>query len=92
MAIKKETLDDLLAGSEGQDPFGKDGLLDELKKALAERALNAELDHHLANEADDGKYNHRNGYSKKSVLTDTSRIAIEYHVIARRGGSVRYFV
>jgi putative transposase len=77
MAIKKETLDDLVAGSEGKDPFGKDGLLDELKKALAERALNAELDHHLANEADDGKRNHRNGYSQKSVLTDTSRIAIE---------------
>ena len=77
MAIKKETLDDLLAGSEGKDPFGKDGLLDELKKALAERALNAEMDHHLANEADDGRRNHRNGYSKKSVLTETSRIAIE---------------
>lgn len=77
MAIRKETLDDLLAGSEGKDPFGKDGLLDELKKALAERALNAEIDHHLANEAEDGRRNHRNGYSKKSVLTDTSRIAIE---------------
>ena len=54
MAIKKETLDALLAGSEGKDPFGKDGLLDELKKVLAERVLNAELDHHLANESDAG--------------------------------------
>jgi len=77
MAIKKETLEDLLAGSDGKDPFGKDGLLDELKKALAERALNAEMDHHLASQAEDEKRNHRNGYSKKSVLTDTSRIAIE---------------
>lgn len=77
MAIRKETLEELLAGSEGKDPFGKDGLLDELKKALAERALNAEMDHHLANEADDGRRNHRNGYSKKSVLTDTSRITVE---------------
>ena len=77
MAIKKETLDALLAGSEGKDPFGKDGLLDELKKALAERVLNAELDHHLANESDDGRRNHRNGYSKKSVVTDTSKLAIE---------------
>jgi putative transposase len=74
MAIKKETLDELLAGSDGRDPFGKDGLLDELKKALAERALDAEMDHHLANEAGDGKRNHRNGYSRKSVLTDTSKI------------------
>jgi putative transposase len=77
MAIKKETLDALLAGSEGKDPFGKDGLLDELKKALAERVLNAELDHHLANESDDGRRNHRNGYSKKSVLTDTGKLAID---------------
>jgi putative transposase len=77
MAIKKETLDALLAGSEGKDPFGKDGLLDELKKALAERVLNAELDHHLANEPDDGRRNHRNGYSKKSVLTDTGKLEIE---------------
>jgi len=77
MAIKKEILDELLAGSTGKDPFGKDGLIDELKKALVERALNAEMDHHLANEAEDGRTNHRNGYSKKSVLTDTSKIAIE---------------
>jgi len=77
MAIKKETLDALLAGSEGKDPFGKDGLLDELKKALAERVLNAELDHHLANGSGDGRGNHRNGYSKKSVLTDTGKLAIE---------------
>ena len=77
MAIKKETLDALLAGSEGKDPFGKDGLLDELKKVLAERVLNAELDHHLANESDDGRRNHRNGYSKKSVLTDTGKLEIE---------------
>jgi putative transposase len=77
MAIKKETLDDLLAGSEGKDPFGKDGLVDELKKALAERALNAELDHHLTTEAEEGRSNHRNGYSKKSVLTDTARIEID---------------
>ena len=76
MAIKKETLDELLAGSDGGDPFGKDGLLDELKKALAERALDAEMDHHLANEAGDGKRNHRNGYSRKSVLTDTSKLAL----------------
>lgn len=77
MAIKKETLDELLAGSEGKDPFGKDGLLDELKKALAERALNAELDYHLATEAEEGRRNHRNGYTKKSVLTDTGRIGLE---------------
>ena len=42
----------------GRDPqaaFGRDGLLDELKKALAERALNAEMDHHLDGEAAEGR-------------------------------------
>jgi hypothetical protein len=37
-------------------------LLDELKKALAERALNAEIDHHLEGGEDEG--NRRNGYGK----------------------------
>ena len=44
MAIKKNTLDDLLAGRDPQAVFSKDGLFDELKKALAERVLNAEID------------------------------------------------
>jgi putative transposase len=33
--------------SAARSAFEKDGLPDELKKALAEPALNAELDHHL---------------------------------------------
>jgi hypothetical protein len=47
MAIKKDVLDELLAGADGKDVFGKNGLFDALKKALAERMLNAEMDHHL---------------------------------------------
>jgi hypothetical protein len=39
MAIKKDTLDGLLAGRDPQAIFAKDGLFDELKKALAERVL-----------------------------------------------------
>src|SRR5665213_381810 len=77
MAIKKETLDQLLSGRDPEQVFAKDGLLDELKKALAERVLNAELDDHLDGEAAAGKPNHRNGYSKKTVLTETSKIAIK---------------
>ena len=60
-----------------KDVFSKDGLFDELKKALAERVLNAELDDHLEGEAAAGKTNHRNGYSKKTVLTETSKIDIK---------------
>ena len=37
MAIKKDTLDQLLAGRDPREVFNKDGLFDELKKALAER-------------------------------------------------------
>ena len=46
----------------------------ELKKALAERVLNAEIDDHLDGEAAAGKRNIRNGYSKKTVLTETSKL------------------
>jgi transposase-like protein len=44
MAIKKDTLDQLLDGRDPKEVFNKDGLFDELKKALAERVLNAEID------------------------------------------------
>lgn len=76
MAIEKEILDQLLAGRDPQDVFGKDGLVDELKKALSERILNAELDEHLDAESAEGNGNHRNGYSSKSVLTGTSKVTL----------------
>ena len=74
MAIKKDPLDGLLAGRDRQAVFAKDGLFDELKKALAERVLNAEIDDHLDFEAAAGKRNSRNGYWKKTVLTETSKL------------------
>jgi putative transposase len=76
MAIEKDLVDQLLAGRDPKDVFAKDGLVDELKKALSERILNAEIDEHLSGEAETGKANHRNGYSRKSVLTGTARIAL----------------
>lgn len=76
MAIEKDVLDQLLAGRSPQDIFSKDGLVDELKKALSERILNTELDEHLAAENAGGQANHRNGYSKKSVLTATSKMTL----------------
>lgn len=76
MAIEKDTLDRLLDGRDPWEVFNKDGLFDELKKALAERVLNAEIDDHLDSEAAEGRKNHRNGYSKKSVLTETSKLDI----------------
>jgi putative transposase len=76
MAIEKDVLDQLLAGRDPKDVFSKDGLVDELKKALSERILNAELDEHLEAENASGQANHRNGYSKKSVLTATSKMTL----------------
>jgi hypothetical protein len=37
MAIEKELLDQLLAGRDPNEVFAKDGLLDDLKKALGQR-------------------------------------------------------
>jgi putative transposase len=76
MAIEKDVLDRLLAGRDPKDVFNKDGLVDELKKALSERILNTELDEHLDDDSVEGKSNHRNGYSKKSVLTGTSKMTL----------------
>lgn len=76
MAIDKALLDQLLAGRDPQLLFAKDGLLDDLKKALSERILNAELDEHLGSEREEGGGNRRNGSSKKTVLTGTSKLTI----------------
>ena len=76
MAIEKEVLDQLLAGRDPNEVFSKDGLLDDLKKALSERILNAELDEHLDGERVEGGANRRNGHSKKSVLTGTSKMTL----------------
>ena len=73
--IPDQLLDQLLAGADAKSAFAKDGLLDELKKALAERALNAEMDHHLA--GDGGVENSRNGYGRKTVTTESGRIELE---------------
>ena len=76
MAIEKDLLDQLLAGRDPKDLFAKDGLLDDLKKALSERILNTELDEHLDEERAEGASNRRNGHSKKTVLTGTSRVTL----------------
>lgn len=74
--IKAELLDELLAGRDAKNVFERDGLLDELKKALAERILNAELDHHLGQDGEQAAGNHRNGSSAKTVFTDTGKLEL----------------
>jgi putative transposase len=91
MAIRKEILDELLKDKDPKTMFSSEGLLGELKKALAERVLNAEMDHHLADSTQDEvsecdkAANHRNGYSKKTVLTENE--ALELSIPRDRRGS-----
>src|SRR5208283_5252348 len=72
--IPDAVLDQLLAGADPKTVFDPNGLLDDLKKALAERVLNAEMDHHLAGEK---QGNPRNGYGKKTVITDSGQIELD---------------
>jgi transposase-like protein len=78
-----EILDEILAGGslKPEDLAGEDGLFRRLKKALLERALGAELTHHLGYEKGDpagrGSGNSRNGTSSKALLTDDGEIEIE---------------
>ena len=77
MAIEKELLDQLLAGRDPNEIFARDGLFDDLKKALSERILNAELDGHLEEEGSEGAGNRRNGSSRKTMLTGTSKVTLD---------------
>ena len=72
MTIKQELLDELLEGYEKpEDLLGENGILQELKKALVEKALGAELTHHLGYEKGSPPSrkatNTRNGHGKKKV-------------------------
>ena len=79
--IRKEVLDELLAGYEKpEDLLGPGGLLKRLTGALVERALGAELTHHLGYDkhAVDGRGtgNSRNGTTPKTLKTDQGDVVI----------------
>jgi len=76
-AISAELLDQLLDGQDPSTALESGGLMGDLKKALAERMLNAEMDAHLADEAQDRAGNHRNGSSPKTVTTDDGRVVLD---------------
>jgi len=84
-----ELLDELLEDYQGpQAILGENGLLKHLSKRLVERALQAELSHHLhqeqLNEAPEAelqepypKRNSRNGYSTKTVQGDLGQVEMQ---------------
>ena len=80
--VPDSVLDELLAGADLKTAFNRDGLFDQLKKALAERMLKSELEHHLS---EDETGNVRNGFGKKTVLSDAG--AMELSIPRDRNGS-----
>ncbi|MGH8247625.1 MAG: IS256 family transposase [Gammaproteobacteria bacterium] len=71
-----ELLDQLLAGRDPKSILESDGLIGDLKKALADRMLNAEMDVHLEQEDEQAAGNHRNGESRKTVLTPSGSMQL----------------
>jgi putative transposase len=77
----ESALDELLTGKTTEEIVGPKGLLKQLTKALIERAMNAELNHHLGYQkhAPEGRGtgNSRNGRSRKKVQGDFGSVEIE---------------
>ena len=74
--FRAELLDELLEGQDAATVLRSDGLVGDLKRALAERMLNAEMDVHLGGEAEQDGGNHRNGSSRKTVLSDDGELVL----------------
>jgi putative transposase len=82
MPITPELLDELLKDYKSpEDMFGNDGLLQQLTKAVIERALQGEMTHHLGYEKHDpaGQHsgNSRNGKSKKTIRGKRGQVEID---------------
>src|ERR1700742_2660576 len=84
-------LDELLKGKKPEEIAGPNGLLKQLTKVLLERAMNAELSHHLGYEKGEPEGrrsgNNRNGKSRKRVQGDFG--SIEIAVPRDRNGSFK---
>src|ERR1044071_3526644 len=82
MPISPELLDELLKEyNSPDDMFGQNGLLQQLTKALVERAMQAEMTHHLGYDkhAPEGKNsgNSRNGSFPKTIRGKRGQLQIE---------------
>ena len=82
MAIRDELLEELLKEYKNpEDLLGKDGIIKELTKRLIEKAMDAEMTHHLGYEkhSPEGKRtgNSRNGKSTKTVKGDLGEVPID---------------
>src|SRR4029078_9015668 len=80
--IPKELIDELLKGYKGpQDLLGEDGLFKRLTAALVNRAMDAELTHHLGydvgQKGPEGQQNRRHGKGRKQVRTEHGPVVLE---------------
>ena len=77
--ISTQLLEELIPGPVTKEQF--EDIFQNFKKAFIERALKAEMDHHLGyglgQAKPEGGTNHRNGSSAKTVLTDAGSLRIE---------------
>ena len=81
MAISNAAIDEIIKGYKNPaEIIGPDGLLKQLTKAIVERMLESEMDHHLGYDKHSTKGNNsgnsRNGHSSKSIITDTGVIEL----------------
>jgi len=76
--LSAQMLEELIPGPVTKEQF--EDIFQNFKKAFIERALNAEMSHHLGYAAGQAKpedaTNHRNGSSAKTVITDTGSVRI----------------
>jgi putative transposase len=82
MSIRTELIDELIRDyRKPEDIIGKNGILKQLTRAIIERALSAELTHHLGYEkhSPEGRNNgnSRNGTSGKTLKSDLGELPIE---------------
>jgi transposase-like protein len=80
MTIRDALIDELLSGQDPMTVMTQGGLLGALKKALLNRMMASEFEHHIAQEQAEAPSgatrNHRNGLTRKRVLTGDTTVEV----------------
>src|SRR5690349_18964483 len=77
--LRQEWIDELVSGCKTEsDLFGPEGVFTRLKGAVMSRLLEAEMTHHLGHERGQPRRgtNARNGFSRKTVHTETGSVVV----------------